>query len=658
MHIASKSRVIGAAGWHRLSGALSSFSLGAKLSLAAGSCAVASLAVTGVAIGWYSSGVAAESAMDSARSTAKIAALEVQSQLSATFMGIQSLSHVLEVTRKAGPIGRREWVDEILQTTLTRNPQWLGLSSGWEPQALDGRDLEFAGKGGANDSSGRYVSYWNRASGEVAVEPLVDYEKAGANDWYDVPRRTGKSALIEPYTYEIAGKGVLMTTLAAPIRVDGKFVGVVCVDYLLSNLQKALAGVQSLPGSKVVLISTGGMYVSHPDADRIGKPAADLSAQALAAVRGGQPFQYVDAAGQVRVLSPVNAAAGTSPWSLGVEFSQSVAQAPARDLMRLTALIAAGCALMALLVMSLVVHALMRPVRRLAVTMESLAGGHSNLGVELPVRGRDELARIAQAFNGFMTKLRSTFAEVRDTSGKVNASAAEISSGNLDLSGRTEKTAANLTEIADAMGGLANGVRASAETARVAEELTREAGKAGERSEAVMKDAVDAMEGVSQSSRRISEITAVIDSIAFQTNILALNAAVEAARAGEQGRGFAVVASEVRSLAQRSAEAAKDIKGLIGDSASRVERGTGLIRQTGAAVDHLVFTVGKVSSLVASINETSQQQASGIAKVESAISLLDDMTQQNAAMVEQSAAAASGLSDQTRRLSATLLAFA
>ncbi len=632
----------------------SRLSLNAKLCLAAGACAVFSLLITGVSIGLHSSRLAEDTAMASAQASAHSAAQQVQSQLAATFTVVQTLANTLEVAKASGTPMSREQLDATLKNVLGHHGEWLALYSGWEPDALDGRDAEHVNKGPQDDATGRFMSYWNRASGSIAVEPLVDYEKAGANDWYDLPRRTGKDALVEPYLYKVAGKEVLITSLVSPVMVDGRFVGIVGVDYLLAGLQDTLAKVRSVPGARVALVSPAGVYVSHPDAGRVGKKADDLSAGALESIAKGGSYQYVDDAGQVRVFTPVQAGRDTAPWSLCIEFSEASAQAPARALMWMTAAIAGGCALLAAIALAVVVNLLMRPLGRLATTMESLASGQSNLRVDLPVRGTDELARISDAFNRFVTKLRVAFDDVRETSGGVDLAAGEISSGNADLSARTEQQASNLEEIAASMVQLAQGVRTSAHTAHEAEGLTRQAGEAARRSELVMKEAVSAMEGVSASSKRIADINAVIDGIAFQTNILALNAAVEAARAGEQGRGFAVVASEVRSLAQRAASAAKDIKGLIDDSVVRVDKGTDLIRSTGTAVTQLVSAVEQVSTLVTSISHSSQEQATGIAHVETAISQPDEMTQQNAALVEEAAAAAGALNQQTQRLSATL----
>ena len=636
------------------SGLFSRLSLNAKLCFSASVCAVVSLLVTGVTTGVRSSQVAEENATQSARADSRAAAENVQAQLDATFKVVQTLASTLEVSKQADAPIAREQLDATLKQVLAQHGHWLAFYSGWEPNALDGHDAEHVSKAPQDDATGRFMSYWNRASGTIAVEPLVDYEKAGANDWYDLPRRTGKDALIEPYLYKVGGKEVLITSLVSPIMANGKFVGIVGVDFLLTGLQDQLAKVRSVDGAKVALISAAGVYVSHPDGSKVGKPANDLSDEALSKVKAGQAHEYIDANGQVRMLTPVRAGRDTAAWSLCIEYSQDAALAPARALMRLTALIAVACAIVATIVMSLVVTALMRPVGRLAATMESLASGQSNLRVDLPVNGRDELARIADAFNRFMAKLRGAFEEVRETSGGVDVAAREISSGNTDLSARTEHQASNLEEVAASMVQLSQGVRNSAQTAQQAEALTRQTGENARRSETVMSQAMSAMEGVSTSSKRIADITTVIDGIALQTNILALNAAVEAARAGEQGRGFAVVASEVRTLAQRAATAAKDIKGLIDESVSRVEHSTGLMRDTGAAVTQLVSAVDEVTGLVTSISHSSHEQASGIAHVEVAISQLDEMTQQNAALVEEAAAAAGALTQQTQRLSSTL----
>ncbi|MDB5749506.1 MAG: hypothetical protein JWP72_4354, partial [Massilia sp.] len=243
-------------------------------------------------------------------------------------------------------------------------------------------------------------------------------------------------------------------------------------------------------------------------------------------------------------------------------------------------------------------------------------------------------------------KLAATIGDVRSGAGQIETGAQEIASGNLDLSSRTEQQAASLEETASSMEELTATVRQNAEHAHQARELALSASNVAVKGGEVVGDVVGTMASINDSSKRIAEIIGVIDGIAFQTNILALNAAVEAARAGEQGRGFAVVASEVRSLAQRSAAAAKEIKALIDDSVAKVDAGTTLVDKAGRTMEEVVTSVKRVTDIIGEIADASAEQTAGIEQVNKAIAGMDQATQQNAALVEQSAAAASSVRDQ------------
>ncbi|MCV2354255.1 methyl-accepting chemotaxis protein [Paucibacter sp. B2R-40] len=247
--------------------------------------------------------------------------------------------------------------------------------------------------------------------------------------------------------------------------------------------------------------------------------------------------------------------------------------------------------------------------------------------------------------------------QVRNGTDGVATASAEIAQGNNDLSVRTEQQASSLQQTASSMDVLGDTVRRNADSAAQANQLAANASSVAIKGGAVVSQVVDTMKGINDSSRRISDIISVIDGIAFQTNILALNAAVEAARAGEQGRGFAVVASEVRSLAQRSAEAAKEIKQLINDSVERVERGTSLVDQAGATMEEIVTSIKRVTDIVAEISHASREQSAGVAEIGAAVGKMDQSTQQNAALVEQSAAAAESLRHQAQNLQQAVAVF-
>ncbi len=269
----------------------------------------------------------------------------------------------------------------------------------------------------------------------------------------------------------------------------------------------------------------------------------------------------------------------------------------------------------------------------------------------------DELGDVLRAQATMVERLRAMVRQVSESSDSIRVASTEVASGNADLSQRTEQAAASLQRSASSMEQLTGTVRQSADSAAQANQLAASASGAATRGGAVMQQVVSNMNDIAAASRRIADIIGTIDGIAFQTNILALNAAVEAARAGEQGRGFAVVAGEVRNLAQRSAEAAKEIKSLIGDSVHKVDSGAKLVRDAGTAMDEIVSGVKRVTDIIGEISAAAAEQRSGIEQVNGSVSELEQMTQQNAALVEQSAAAAESLREQAHKLAAAVAGF-
>ncbi|MFY1850080.1 MULTISPECIES: methyl-accepting chemotaxis protein [Achromobacter] len=317
-------------------------------------------------------------------------------------------------------------------------------------------------------------------------------------------------------------------------------------------------------------------------------------------------------------------------------------------LLVIAALLAIGCWIF-------INRTVLRPLHEAGDHFEKIAGG--DFTGRIDVRSTNEIGQMFGAVKRMQESLTRTVATVRRGVDEINVGSREISAGNTDLSSRTEQQAASLEETAASMEQLASTVKQNADNARQANQLAASASDVAERGGSAVAEVVNTMQGISASSRKISEIVSVIDGIAFQTNILALNAAVEAARAGEQGKGFAVVAGEVRSLAQRSAQAAKEIKGLIEDSVTKVGAGSQQVERAGATMQEIVASVKRVTDIMGEISAASEEQSSGIDQVNRAVSQMDEVTQQNAALVEEAAAAAGSLQEQAQRLAEAVAVF-
>jgi len=302
-----------------------------------------------------------------------------------------------------------------------------------------------------------------------------------------------------------------------------------------------------------------------------------------------------------------------------------------------------------------ITRSIVRPINHAVRVARTVAAG--DLSSHIEIRSKDEIGQLSGALKEMNQSLIKIVSEVRHGTESIATASAEIAAGNMDLSERTERQAGSLEETASSMEELTSTVRQNADNARQANQLALSASDVAGKGGAVVAQVVDTMASINDSSRKIVDIIAVIDGIAFQTNILALNAAVEAARAGEQGRGFAVVANEVRNLAARSAAAAKEIKALIGNSVDKVDAGARLVDQAGSTMSEIVLSVRRVTDIMGEIASASQEQLSGIQHINDAITEMDQATQQNAALVEQASAAATTMREQAGNLSGAVGVF-
>ncbi|MER2513710.1 MAG: methyl-accepting chemotaxis protein [Nitrosomonas ureae] len=311
--------------------------------------------------------------------------------------------------------------------------------------------------------------------------------------------------------------------------------------------------------------------------------------------------------------------------------------------------------LLAAIIGFLLIRAIVGPLNEAVAVANAVASG--DLTSRIEVNSTNETGHLLQALKTMNENLIDLVSKVRTGTDQIATASGEIASGNSDLSQRTEEQASSLEETASSMEELTSTVKQNADNARQANQLAAGASEVAVKGGAVVGQVVQTMSAINESSKKIVDIISVIDGIAFQTNILALNAAVEAARAGEQGRGFAVVATEVRTLAQRSAAAAKEIKELISDSVAKVEDGTRLVDEAGATMDEIVTSVKRVTDIMSEISAASNEQSSGIEQVNQAVTQMDEVTQQNAALVEEAAAAAESMNDQAQALTQAVSVF-
>jgi methyl-accepting chemotaxis protein len=476
--------------------------------------------------------------------------------------------------------------------------------------------------------------------------------------WYQLAASSKGPVLTAPYTSASTGK--LLVTFAEAISKDGQVTAVAAADVLLDSVVADVVAIKPTPNSYAFLVDLGGKIIAHPNDKLRLKPLSDLDAaitpQSLAAAMAANSHQELALDGRQQMLFAARVA-GTD-WLLVVAVDRADALASLTAMLASSGVMAVLVTILAALVLGALISRVLRRLSVVQRALEEIADGDGDLTRRLDTQGStDELGRISAAFNRFVDKVEHVMLDIREASHTIHAATRDIASGNMDLSQRTESQASSLEQTAAAMEQLTSSVRQNADNAQEANTLSQSASEIAGRGGAMVEQVVQTMSAINASSQKIVDIISVIDGIAFQTNILALNAAVEAARAGEQGRGFAVVASEVRSLAQRSATAAKEIKVLIGDSVEQVRAGEQTVSEAGSTIRSVVESVRKVSDVVAEITSASREQSQGIQQTNDAVAHMDQATQQNAALVEEAAAGAQQLQEQAARLAEVVALF-
>ena len=589
------------------------------------------------------------------RQIAEVQSLQVSKEMDSALAAARDMGNSALALRDAG-ISDRQSLNQLLIHYLAAHPQFLSMSMAFEPNAFDHQDAAFAGQSG-EDPAGRFARYVDRdASGKPALHLLTDLETPGSGDYYLLPKQRQKEVIIEPYIYPYNGVDVMLTSIAAPIMADGKFLGSVTSDFSLATLQAMTGAIKPWNGTGyALLLSAENKVVFSPDKLATGKPyAGKITGHDV--IRENDPLLKEEA-----FITWQDIAIGNSqtPWKLAIVTPVSEVMAEARAfLLKAIVLMVLSIVVVSLVMAQIFTRKVDRPVggEPSDAAGIALAVARGELNNTIPVRAGDTRS-IFYALHTMQMQLKRIVDNISDASHSVRGGTSEISAGNLDLASRTEEQAAAIVETAASMEEISATVMDNADNAHKATTLTDRAASLAGHGETLVNDVVTVIGEIDDSARKIGEINSIVDGIAFQTNILALNAAVEAARAGEQGRGFAVVAGEVRNLAQRSANAAKEISQLIAESSGRVNKGVELVNETGVMMKQVIEAVSHVHLVINDIVQALDEQNRGISQVSTAVNQMDSTTQQNAALVQQISAAALSLDEQAKSLEKTLAFF-
>ncbi|GHU12258.1 methyl-accepting chemotaxis protein [Spirochaetia bacterium] len=574
---------------------------------------------------------------------------------------------------------RRNFISTMLKGLAVENPDIVGVWSVWEPNALDGRDAESADTPGS-DGMGRFAPYWYWDKGEVALDTLLDYNTA---DYYQIPLKSGKEVILDPFAYEINGKDVLMTTLAAPILVNGRVIGVVGIDVGLEAIQVQLMDIKPFGDGLTALFSQGGVNAAHFDASRVGKKMTETERDMagaffddfIKAVYDGKPFSWVIYNPEFKAnmhiyTAPFDIGKTKTRWSLAVAVSEKNVLAPVRDLIGISVIIAAITIVVVIIAAVFFSRSISKPIVKTADMLRDISEGEGDLTRTIDIHSKDEIGDLAKYFNQTLEKIRHLIITIKgqsvklfdignelasnmtETAAAINEITANVQSikarvinqsasvtetnatmeqitVNIDrLNDQVEKQSSSVSQSSSSIEEMLANIQSvtttlvkNADNVKILLEAS-EVGRGG------LQEVASDIQEIARESEGLLEINAVMENIASQTNLLSMNAAIEAAHAGESGKGFAVVADEIRKLAESSGEQSKTISTVlkkIKQSIDKITASTDNVLNKFEAIDGGVRTVADQEE---NIRNAMEEQGAGSKQILEAISRLSEITQQ------------------------------
>lgn len=615
-----------------------------------------------------------------------------QAKLEVAMDTARTLAYTFEAMKTAGTPDRKQ-LDAIHKQVLTKYTDFMAVWSYWEPNALDGQDQDFINTPGT-DQSGRYIPYWHRGSGSVALEPLVDYDAEFIQNY--LTRR--EESIMDPYPYPVGGKEVMMTTVIVPIIVKGKRLGATGIDISLDKFSDILKDIKPYGTGYGFILSHSGHAAAHANKSLIGKSFIDDQNEedketVRSILQGGKLYSDYrknsnNGEKSYQVLTPITIGQTKTPWSFGISIPEASITKDAKALLVSTITIAVISLIIVGGIIWVISNTIVTPINQVVAGLKDIAEGEGDLTKRLSIKTEDEIGELAQWFNRFMENLQTIIRHSSQTTASVDHSASDLltiasnladgakeaSTLSKNAMESTDQVASNRAVVADAMEQVSTNIAmvatASEEMSATINEITENSERARGISEKAVLQAGETSQQMSelkQSALEISKVTETIRDISEQTNLLALNATIEAARAGEAGKGFAVVANEIKDLASQTAQATQDIKTKIDNIQETTNHSVSQIEGITQVVEDIHQIISTIATAVEEQSATTSEIASNIAQVADGVqdanrhvkdssdvshSIADDMTRLNetATTVAQSANQVNDQSEQLKKM--------
>jgi len=543
----------------------------------------------------------------------------------------------------------RQTLGAVLKGLLEQNPAFLGVCTCWEPNALDNRDEEYVNAPG-HDKTGRYIPYYNRGTGKIILEPLLDYDKPGIGDYYQIPKRTKKEAIIDPFIYPISGQDILLTSFVVPLIINDEFVGIVAIDMALSRLQEISVKIKPLDSGIATLYSNAGIISGHVDPSRLGKQMFETDKDMFgdhinelpAVIKKGNIVKLNTFSAlmndDIYVQNmPINIGSTGTPWSLFVAIPMGKVNEDVNRMKVFSIIIVVVISLVLSALIIIISGSISKPLGSVVEIADSIAAG--NLDAEVPavyIKRKDEIGKMADAFSNMINQLRIIMGKIINNSNSLLETSSRMNAASQTLSSAASTQAANVEEISASLEEIGSGIALNTENAKHTDMISKNVSQqAAEGGNAVFAT-VEAMKNI---TLKIS----LIEDIAYQTNLLSLNASIEAARAGDYGKGFAVVANEVRKLAEKSQRASHEISELTGSSFE-------ISQKAGELLHEIVPAIEKTANLIKDITTSSEEQNHGVSQISIGMNQLNDVTQNTAETADELLSTSRLLKNQAEEL--------